>query len=421
MTLRFSAVRAVEILDSRGHPTLSVTLTLADGRHVGADVPSGVSIGSREAAELRDGDPARYGGHGVLRAAAHVTTEIADGIVGREFASAVEVDAALIIMDGTAAKRRYGTQAITGVSLAAARAEAAVRGVPLWRSLATAAHTRPRLPVPHVTVVEGGAHAGNGSDFQDFMLVPLGAPTFAEAVRAAAEIRSRLGARLAFAGLSTATGDEGGFAPAFDRPEDILTLVVAAIADAGYPTGRNGVVLSLDPAATGFRDGDGYLSAGHRLTADRLIDRYEEMADRFPVWSIEDGLAEDDQDGWARLTSRLGERLQLVGDDIFCTDPLAIARSAAQGIANCALIAANQAGTVTEALEAVRVCRAAGFAAVVSHRSGQTTDTFTADLAVAAGSGQIKAGATAGGERTATFNRLLAVAGAHPGLPYGLP
>ncbi|MFF1485328.1 phosphopyruvate hydratase [Streptomyces sp. NPDC058319] len=420
MTLRPSELHAVEILDSRARPTLAVTLTTDDGTRTRAGVPSGASTGTRKAVELRDGDEARYRGQGVLTAVGHVNGEIARALTGRAFDSAADLDRALVELDGTGTKSRLGANAVVGVSLAAWRAEAALAGRELWQHLARVAGTTPRLPVPHFNVVNGGAHAANALDFQEFMLAPLGAPSLPEAVRAGAEIYGRLKARLAAEGHTTGLGDEGGFAPAVDRPEDVLRLLTEAIGDAGHTPGRDGVALALDPAASEFRDGDGYRVAGEHLSADRLIDRYEEIVDRFPVWSIEDGLAEDDWDGWVRLTARLGHGTQIMGDDIFVTDPAVLTEAIGRKVANSALIKVNQIGTVTETLEATRICREAGYTQMVSHRSGETEDAFIADLAVGTGCGQLKSGAPARGERVAKYNRLIEIAEAHPELPFGL-
>ncbi|MFJ6076564.1 phosphopyruvate hydratase [Streptomyces sp. NPDC093065] len=420
--LRISRLHAVEILDSRARPTLAVTLETADGLRVRAGVPSGASTGTREAVELRDADPDRFGGQGVTRAVAHVNGEIADALTGRSYATFAEVDAELIRLDGTATKSRLGANALVGVSLAAARAQAASAGQEPWQYLAEIAGVAPLLPVPHFNVVNGGAHAANALDFQEFMLAPLGAPSLPEAVRAGAEVYARLKARLAEEGHPTGLGDEGGFAPDLARPEDVLILLVEAISNAGYTPGRDGVAIALDPAASEFRDAsDGrYRVAGDVLTSDQLIDRYEEMIDRFPVWSIEDGLGEDDWDGWTRLTERLGHRVQLVGDDNFVTNPSIIAEAVERKIANASLIKVNQIGTVTETLEAIRVSRDAGYAQMISHRSGETEDAFIADLAVGAACGQIKSGAPARGERVAKYNRLIEIATTAPSLPYGL-
>ncbi|WP_019074961.1 phosphopyruvate hydratase [Streptomyces hokutonensis] len=422
MSLHIAHLHAVEILDSRARPTLAVTLTTADGTRVRAGVPSGASTGTREAVELRDGDKDRYNGQGVLTAVGHVNGEIAQALTGRTFTTAVEIDRALIELDGTDTKSRLGANAIIGVSLAACRAEAALAGRELWQHLAQLAGTTPRLPVPHFNVVNGGVHAANSLDFQEFMLAPLGAPSLPEAVRAGAEVYAKLKARLSAEGHATGLGDEGGFAPAIDRPEDVLQLLVEAITDAGYTPGRDGIAIALDPAASEFRSAaDGlYRVAGDALSSDQLIDRYEAITDRFPVWSIEDGLAEDDWDGWVRLTERLGDRVQLMGDDIFVTNPAIITEAISKKIGNSALIKVNQIGTVTETLEAMRICREAGYTQMVSHRSGETEDSFIADLVVGTGSGQLKSGAPARGERVAKYNRLIEIAAAEPALPYGL-
>ncbi len=418
MTLKVTHLDAIEILDSRARPTLAVTITLADGTTARAGVPSGASTGSREAVELRDGDPRRFSGQGVTRAVAHVSSEIAETLVGHDFADLAALDAAVIELDGTATKSRLGANAIVGVSMAAARAAAVAAGQPLWQALRPEGAT-PRLPVPHFNVVNGGVHAPNNLDFQEFMIAPVGAPSLAEAVRAGAEIYAALKGLLAGKGFATGLGDEGGFAPEIDRPEDVLAVLVDAIATAGYTPGREGVAIALDPAASEFyRDGR-YHVAGEALSSDEMIARYEEIAANFPVWSLEDGLAEGDWDGWKQLTSRLGDTLQLVGDDLLVTNPAIITEAIAAGVANAALIKLNQIGSVTETLEAMRLCRQAGWSQMVSHRSGETEDSFIADLAVATGCGQIKSGAPARGERVAKYDRLIEIeAGA--ALPYGL-
>jgi enolase len=419
MTYRISSLSAIEILDSRSRPTLAVTLCLDGGTPVTAGVPSGASTGSREAVELRDGDAQRYNGQGVTRAVAHVNGEIAQAVSGRPFVDLAALDRALIDLDGTATKSRLGANAIVGVSMAAARALAQAGGVPLWRFL-TPEGVAPRLPVPHFNVVNGGAHAANNLDFQEFMIAPLGAPNLAEAVRAGAEIYAKLRALLAGAGHAVGLGDEGGFAPQIDTPEDVLALLVHAIEDAGYRAGRDGVAIALDPAASEFHRDGVYQVAGEKLSNDEMITRYEQIIARFPVYSIEDGLAEDDWDGWARLNQRLGERIQLVGDDILVTNPAIVTEAIAKNIANAALIKVNQIGTVTETLETMRICRQAGWAAMVSHRSGETPDDFIADLAVGTGCGQIKTGAPARGERVAKYNRLITIEASASDLPYGL-
>ena len=413
-----AAVHAVEILDSRARPTLAVTVTLADGTAARASVPSGASTGSREAVELRDGDPARYAGKGVATAVGHVNGEIAAALVGRGFADLAAVDAALVELDGTATKVRLGANAVVGVSMAAARAAAISAGVPLWRSLAPAG-VPARLPWPCFNVLNGGVHAPNSLDFQEFMVTPLGAPTLTEAVRAGAEVYAALRARLAGKGLSTGLGDEGGFAPEIDAPEDVLATLVDAIDEAGYRAGRDGVAIALDPAASEFYRDGAYRVAGERLSTDDMIARYTAIFDRFPVWSLEDGLAESDWEGWQRLTAAVGHRVQIVGDDLLVTNPAIIADGIDRNAANAALIKVNQIGTVTETLEAMRLCREAGWAAMVSHRSGETEDTFIADLAVGTGCGQIKTGAPARGERVAKYNRLIEIEAGNRQLPYG--
>ena len=419
MTYRIESVHAIEILDSRARPTLEVTCNV-NGHTATAGVPSGASTGTREAVELRDGDPNRYGGQGVTRAVANVNGEIADAVPGRVFDSLADLDRALIDLDGTDTKARLGANAIVGVSIAAARAMAAADNLPLYRWLSPAG-CELRLPVPHFNVINGGAHAQNPLDFQEFMLAPLGAESFAEAVRAGAEVYAALRARIHTAGMATGLGDEGGFAPDLATPEEALELLVAAIEIAGYTPGRDGVAIALDPAASEFRSDDGtYQVAGGSLSSGDMVDRYEAMIDRFPIWSIEDGLAENDDDGWVRLTERLGGRVQLVGDDNFITNPAIITDAIDRGIANAALIKVNQVGTVTETLDAMAICRDAGYAQMVSHRSVETPDTFIADLAVATGCGQLKTGAPARGERVAKYNRLLAIAEADPDMPYGV-
>jgi enolase len=417
--LEITTVHAVEILDSRSRPTVSVTVTLADDTTARAGVPSGASTGSGEAVELRDHDASRYGGLGVLTAVGNVNGELADAVKGRTFAGLADLDAALIALDGTANKSRLGANAIVGVSIATARAISAAAGVELWQSLAPAG-VAARLPVPHFNVVNGGAHAPNDLDFQEFMLAPIGAPSLAEAVRAGAEAYSALKKLLHAKGYATGLGDEGGFAPDITRPEDVLSVLVEAITAAGYTPGREGIAIALDPAASEFYRDGAYHAAGQVLSSSQMIDWYAQLISDFPIWSIEDGLAEGDTDGWIAITAQLGQRIQLVGDDNFVTNPAIITDAIGKNIANAALIKVNQIGTVTETLEAMRICRDAGYAAMVSHRSGETEDTFIADLTVATGAGQLKTGAPARGERVAKYNRLLEIADAHPDLPYGL-
>ena len=418
MVVRFSSISAVEILDSRGRPTVCVRAILADGQCIRSGVPSGASTGSREAVELRDHDD-RYGGQGVQRAVANVNGPIADALTGRAFVFLEEVDDALRALDGTPDKSRLGANAIIGVSMAAARAFAADSGDPLWRYLIQPGVV-PRLPVPHFNVINGGAHARNGLGFQEFMIAPLGAPSLSEAVRAGAEVYRRLRSMLVDRNLGTGLGDEGGFAPEVDSEDEVLALLTEVIDDAGYTAGRAGVAIALDPAASEFHHDGSYRLGWKTLGSDELIEHYKSIVTKFPVWSIEDGMGEHDTEGWQKLTKALGDRIQLVGDDNFVTNPELIASAARAGIANAALIKVNQIGTVSETLEALSVCRQAGYGAMISHRSGETDDTFIADLAVASGCGQIKAGAPARGERVAKYNRLLEIAEAAKELDFGL-
>ena len=418
MAKTVTKVMAVQILDSRSRPTLAATITLSDGTVARAGVPSGASTGSREAVELRDGDTSHFNGNGVLRAVANVNGEINAALAGRSFTDLEELDGTLIELDATINKSRLGANAIVGVSIAAARAFATSEGRQLWEYLQPAGVTA-RLPVPHFNVVNGGVHAPNNLDFQEFMVAPLGAPSIAEAVRAGSEVYAKLKGILTSRGFATGLGDEGGFAPQIDRPEEVLALLVEAIEEAGYRPGRDGVAIALDPASSEFyRDGS-YQVAGESLSSTEMIDRYEEIVSDYPVWLLEDGLAESDWEGWEQLTVRLGERVELVGDDILCTNPAIIEEAISRNVGNASLIKVNQIGTVTETLEAMRICRDAGWAQFVSHRSGETEDAFIADLAVGAGSGHLKSGAPARGERVAKYNRLIEIEVASA-LPYGL-
>ena len=413
MSITIGSVHAVEILDSRSRPTVLVVLRTVDGHEVRAGVPSGGSTGSGEAVELRDGDAARYGGKGTERAVANVNGPIANALGDRSFEDLAELDGVLIELDGTEIKSNLGANAIVGVSMAAARAFAEADQVPLWRYL-TPAGVTPTLPVPHFNVVNGGAHAPNSLDFQEFMLAPLGATSYGEAIRAGAEVYAALKARLSAGGFATGLGDEGGFAPDIALPEEVLATLVEAISDAGYTPGRDGIAIALDPAASEFYRDDAYHVAGKALSTAEMVDYYAELVERFPIWSIEDGLAEGDGEGWVDLTRRLGGTIQLVGDDNFVTNPAIIRDAISRGVANAALIKVNQIGTVTETLEALAVCREAGYAAMISHRSGETEDSFIADLAVGSGCGELKSGAPARGERVAKYNRILEIADAAP-------
>jgi enolase len=417
---QITALRALEILDSRGTPTLEVRLEANRSARGVASVPSGASKGTQEAVERRDGDPARYEGAGVRSVIDRIDNEIAEAIVGPVWASLEDLDAALCGLDGTPNKAHLGANAIVGVSMAAARAFAAFDGVELYQWFPPVGETA-RLPVPHFNVINGGAHAHNNLDFQEFMIAPLGAPTFSDALRAGAEIYRQLLRSLDAKSLSTGLGDEGGFAPELRAPEEALDLLVGAIESAGYSCGPHGVAIALDPAASEFRQPDGrYRVNGSELDTIELVEYLAFLADCYPIWSIEDGVAEDDPKGWKTLTERLGDRVQLVGDDNLVTDPTRISEAITRRWGTAALIKVNQVGTVTETLEAVRRCYRGNFAAMVSHRSGETADTFIADLAVATGCGQIKAGAPARGERVAKYNRLLSIEAAEPDLPYGL-
>ena len=415
--IEVKALSAYEILDSRAQPTIAVVLELTSGVVGRSGVPSGASRGSREAAELRDGDPMRYGGRGVLRAVEHINDKVAEHLRGRDFASLADLDEELLKLDGTANKKRIGANAIIGVSMAAAQALAKSEGRSLWRSL-TPAGVEPRLPVPHFNIINGGAHATNALDFQEFMIAPLGARNMKEAVRAGAEIYRVLRQELQSRSMSVGLGDEGGFAPEIASPEAVLELLVNAIESAGYETSYEGVMIALDPAANGFyRDGV-YHVDGEKLSSNEMVERYCELIESYPIWSLEDGLAENDRAGWVHLTECLGEKVQLVGDDLLVTNPRIIKKAIELKMGNSALIKPNQIGTITETLEAMRICRDAGWAQMVSHRSGETVDSFIADLAVASGCGQIKSGAPARGERTAKYNRLIEIEATNE-LPYG--
>jgi enolase len=419
MSFEISGVSALEILDSRGRPTLQTTVTLTDGTKAVAGVPSGASTGTREAVELRDGDATRFGGSGVLTAVGNVNGEIADLLSGQKWESLGSVDEAMVAADGTPTKARLGANATVGVSMALARALAASEGQSLHAWLPGFGQPA-RMPVPCFNVLNGGAHAPNALDFQEFMISPLGAPNVAEAVRAGAEVYAALRTRLTAAGHATGLGDEGGFAPELAEPEEVLEVIVAAITDAGYIPGRTGIAIALDPAASEFLHDDGsYHVNGQLLSSHDMVERYAAMVDRYPIWSIEDGLGESDRDGWQELTTRIGDHVQLVGDDYFCTNPAIITKAIADGIGNAALIKLNQIGTVSETLEAMAICHRAGYAQMVSHRSGETPDSFIADLAVGTGCGQIKTGAPARGERVAKYNRLIEISAHHVDLPYG--
>ena len=405
---RIETIHAREVLDSRGTPTIEVEVVLSDGTTGRAAVPSGASTGAHEAVELRDGDRDRYGGRGVRKAVAAVEGEIAKRVRGMSALEQAALDQALIELDGTPNKARLGANAILGVSLAVAHAAASYLGVPLYRHVGgVAART---LPVPMLNILNGGVHAEDSTDFQEFMVVPVGAESFAEALRMASEVYQSLKKVLKGRGLSTGLGDEGGFAPAGLTNQQALEAVVAAIEAAGYRPGHD-CYLALDLAATElFRDGRYVLpKEGATLTSAQMVDYLERWATRYPIISIEDGLAEDDWEGWRLLTQRLGGRLQIVGDDLYVTNSLRLARGIKEAASNAILIKLNQIGTLSETLECMAEAVRAGFATVVSHRSGETEDTTIADLAVATNCGQIKTGAPARSERVAKYNRLLRI------------
>jgi enolase len=400
-------VHARQILDSRGNPTVEVDVRLDSGAFGRAAVPSGASTGTREALELRDKEAA-FGGKGVTQAVAHVNGEIADNVRGRDPADQRGLDEAMISLDGTQGKSRLGANAILGVSMAAARAAAADAGQPLWRYLGGADANL--LPVPCMNVLNGGVHADNPVDFQEFMVAPLGAKSFEQAIQMGAEVYHELQRTLKSRDLATAVGDEGGFAPALQSNEAPLELLISSIESAGYKPGEE-VALCLDPATSEvFNDGFYVLDGENRsLSSDEMIDYWASVADRFPVLFLEDGMAEGDWDGWARLTQRIGNRIQLVGDDVFVTNPAILREGIDRGVANSILIKLNQIGTVTETLDTIKLAHDAGYRAVVSHRSGETEDTFIADFVVATGVGQIKTGAPARSERVAKYNQLMRI------------
>jgi enolase 1/2/3 len=401
-------VRAREILDSRGNPTIEVNVRLQDGSCGAAAVPSGASTGSREARELRDGDPHRYAGKGVLTAVANVNQTIGQRVRGLDALGQEDLDRVLIDLDGAPDKSRLGANAILGVSLAVAHAAAASRQVPLYRYLAPDSHL---LPVPMMNILNGGRHAESGVDFQEYMVAPAGAPTFAEALRMGAEVFHALAGVLKSRGYSTSVGDEGGFAPSLRSNEEPLELILEAIVKAGYRPGKDAWI-ALDPASSEFHQEGKYhftRSDGQVRDAEAMVRLYSDWIGRYPIISLEDGLAEDDWSGWRMLTDELGKRVQLVGDDIFVTNPAIIRRAIQESVANAVLIKLNQIGTLTETLEAIRVARAAQYACMISHRSGETEDTTIADLTVATGAGQIKTGSACRGERVAKYNRLLAI------------
>ncbi|MFM8915824.1 MAG: phosphopyruvate hydratase [Candidatus Limnocylindrus sp.] len=409
MSDRIAAIHAREILDSRGNPTVEVDVTLSGGARGRAAVPSGASTGAHEAVELRDGDKVRFGGKGVLGAVAAVSGEIAEAMRDTSVSDQRTLDAALIALDGTAAKGRLGANAILGVSLAAAHARAALHGRELWYELGGDAAVK--LPVPLLNILNGGKHAEHSTDFQEFMVVPVGAATYRDALRAGAEVFAALRKNLHDRGLATGQGDEGGFAPSLPSNEAALDALMTAIEAAGYRPGDE-IAIAIDAAATELLQPNGHYKLereGRILESGALVDLWASWASKYPIISIEDGLAEDDWNGWESLTARIGGKVQIVGDDLLVTNTHRIERAIDAGAANALLVKPNQIGTLTETLDAISLARGAGWASILSHRSGETEDTTIADLAVATNAGQIKTGAPSRSERVAKLNRLLRI------------
>lgn len=399
-------VFAREILDSRANPTIEVEVALSGGVRSRASVPSGASTGASEAVELRDEEHARYGGKGVLRAADNVNRILRSCIVGQEAEDQLLIDSEMIRADGTANKGSLGANALLGVSLAVARAAASQAGIPLYRYIGGL--RAGRLPIPMMNIFNGGQHADNNVDIQEYMIVPVGAMSFRQALRIGAEVYHTLRNVLKREGMATTVGDEGGYAPNLTSNEDALRYLMVAIDEAGYVAGRD-VFLALDVAASEFCENGRYTFEGKRMTSDMLIDYYEELTKRYPIISVEDGLAEDDWHGWQAMTARLGGRIRLVGDDLFTTNPSRIARGIRERAGNALLVKPNQIGTLSETLYAIRLAESAGYSTIISHRSGETEDDFIADLAVAVSAPFIKTGAPARSERVAKYNRLLRI------------
>jgi enolase len=405
---KIKKIAAREILDSRGNPTVEVDVVLVQGVLGRAAVPSGASTGSREAVELRDGDKKRFLGKGVLKAVDNVNKIIAPELIGKDAAKQEEIDRLMIKLDGSENKGRLGANAILGVSLAAAKAAAIDANMPIYRYLG--GEDAVRLPIPFLNILNGGKHADNNVDIQEFMIAPFGAPSFKEALRYAAEVYHTLKGILKAKGLSTSVGDEGGFAPNLARNEKAIEVIVAAIEKAGYRPGKD-IAIVLDPAASEFyQEGKYLLKADNKsLSSEEMVDYYAGLISKYPIISIEDGLAEGDWDGWKILTRKLGEKIQLVGDDIFVTNPKIVAEGIKQGIANAVLIKLNQIGTITETMETISLAKKAGYTCMFSHRSGETEDSFLADITVATNAGQLKTGAPARSERLAKYNQLLRI------------
>ena len=407
---QITKIHAREILDSRGNPTLEAEVTLSDGSFGRAAVPSGASTGAKEAVELRDGDKTRYLGKGVTKAVANINTTIADALKGYDAADQEGLDRRLIDLDGTENKGRLGANALLGVSLANAHAVAASNKKPLWQQLADTAESDVQLPVPMMNIINGGAHADNNVDFQEFMVLPVGFDSFSESLRAGTEIFHALKTVLKGHGLSTAVGDEGGFAPDFRSNVEALDTILEAIGKAGYTAGED-ILLGLDVASSEFHDNGKYNLVGEnkRLTSEQFVDFLADWAAQYPIITIEDGMAEDDWAGWKQLTDRIGKKVQLVGDDLFVTNPKIFKEGIESQTANAILIKVNQIGTLTETLEAIAMAHHAGYASIVSHRSGETEDTTIADIAVATTATQIKTGSLCRSDRVAKYNQLLRI------------
>lgn len=399
-------IKGREILDSRGNPTVEADVQLESGVITKAGVPSGASTGEREAIELRDGDKKRYGGKGVLKAVANIDNIIAEKLLGLEALQQANIDKLMIETDGTHNKAKLGANAILAVSMAVARASAIELDIPLYRYLGGVnAYT---LPVPMSNILNGGAHADNNVDIQEYMIMPLGASTFHEGLRMNAEVFHALKAILKKRGLATSVGDEGGFAPNLSSNEEALIVIMEAIKAAGYKPGKD-IFIALDAAASSFYENGKYIFEGKKVTSAKMIEYYESWVKKYPICSLEDGLAENDWDGWKKLNAKLGDKIQIVGDDIFVTNPGIIAKGIKENVANSVLIKLNQIGSVTETIDAINMAHKAGWTTVVSHRSGETGDTFIADLAVAMNSGQIKTGSISRSERVDKYNQLLRI------------
>lgn len=417
---RIAHIDAREILDSRGNPTIETTVTLESGAKGTASVPSGASTGAHEAVELRDGDPKRYGGKGVRKAVEHVRTELNQALKGWDVREQTGLDRAMLELDGTENKGRLGANAILSVSLAAARTGALAAGLPLYEYLGGVG--RSRMPLPMMNILNGGAHAANNLEVQEFMVVPVGVEDFVQALHLCSRIFHTLKSTLAELGTpAQGVGDEGGYAPNLPSDEAAIEAILKAGEQAGYRPGED-FCIALDCAASEWAGETGYVltKSGQALSREALLERWQSWASRYPICSIEDGAGEEDWTGWQTLTRQLGGQMQLVGDDLFVTNPARLAHGIQQGAANAVLIKPNQIGTLTETMETIALAQSAGYGVVLSHRSGETCDSFLADLAVAAGCGQIKAGAPSRGERVAKYNRLLAIERACPGLPFGV-